>query len=194
MSAKRPGKLIVIAGPSGVGKGTLVAMLLSRHSQLKLSISATTRQPRPGEVEGVNYFFLNKKDFETAIAGGELLEWAEYAGNYYGTPKAKVVEEIERGNYIILEIELAGARAIADIFPNARRIFILPPSIEKLEQRIRNRGTNSEESIANRLEIAKQEIAASEEFDYQIVNDDLETAIVKLEAAIFTESETNNKQ
>lgn len=194
MSAKRPGKLIVIAGPSGVGKGTLVAMLLSRHSQLKLSISATTRQPRPGEVEGVNYFFLNKKDFETAIAGGELLEWAEYAGNYYGTPKAKVVEEIERGNYIILEIELAGARAIADIFPSARRIFILPPSIEKLEQRIRNRGTNSEESIANRLEIAKQEIAASEEFDYQIVNDDLETAIVKLEAAIFTESETNNKQ
>lgn len=194
MSAKRPGKLIVITGPSGVGKGTLVAMLLSRHSQLKLSISATTRQPRPGEVEGVNYFFLNKKDFETAIAGGELLEWAEYAGNYYGTPKAKVVEEIDRGNYIILEIELAGARAIADIFPSARRIFILPPSIEKLEQRIRNRGTNSEESIANRLEIAKQEIAASEEFDYQIVNDDLETAIVKLEAAIFTESETNNKQ
>ena len=193
MAAERLGKLIVIAGPSGVGKGTLVTMLLSRHSQLKLSISATTREPRTGEVEGVNYFFLNKKDFETAIFGGELLEWAEYAGNYYGTPKAKVVEEINQGNYIILEIEVAGARAIADIFPDARRIFILPPSIEELEQRIRNRGTNSEESIAKRLEIAQQEIAASEEFDYQVVNDDLETAIAKLEAAIFDELETNNQ-
>jgi len=187
MSADRLGKLIIIAGPSGVGKGTLVAKLLARHNQLKLSISATTRQPRPGEVEGVNYFFLKKKDFETAILGGELLEWAEYAGNYYGTPKAKVVEEINQGNYIILEIEVAGARAIAKLFPDARRVFILPPSIKELEQRIRARGTNSEKSIADRLEIAKQEIAASEEFDYQIINDDLETAIAKLETAIFTD-------
>ena len=186
MSAEQLGKLIVIAGPSGVGKGTLVNMLLSRHDRLKLSISATTRQPRPGEKDGVNYFFLSKKDFETSILGDELLEWAEYAGNYYGTPKAQVVEQINLGNYIILEIEVEGARSIASMFPDVQLIFILPPSIEELEQRIRSRGTNSEESIANRLEIAKQEIAASSEFDCQIVNDELETAIAKLEAAIFS--------
>ena len=180
MSANKLGKLIVITGPSGVGKGTLVNLLLQKHPQLKLSVSATTRQPRPGEEEGVNYFFLSKRDFETAIANRELLEWAEYAGNYYGTPKAAVVEEIKAGSYIILEIELAGARSVAEIFPDARRIFILPPSIEELEQRIRNRGTNTEESIAKRLEIAKTEIAASPEFDDQIINDDLDNAIAQL--------------
>lgn len=186
MSAEQPGKLIVITGPSGVGKGTLVKLLLQRYPQLKVSISATTRQPRPGERDGVDYYFLNKKDFETAILNQELLEWAEYAGNYYGTPQAQVREQIELGNYILLEIELAGARAIANIFPEARRIFILPPSITELEERIRNRGTNSAESIAKRLEIAQQEIAASNEFDFQIVNDDLESAIAKLETAIFS--------
>ena len=191
MSAEQPGqpklgKLIVLTGPSGVGKGTLVKLLLERHPQLRLSISATTRQPRPGEVDGVDYYFLNKKDFETAILNHELLEWAEYAGNYYGTPQAQVIQQIELGNYVLLEIELAGARAIANIFPDARRIFILPPSIEELEARIRTRGTNSEESITKRLEIAQQEIAASNEFDFQIVNDELEKAIASLEAAIFS--------
>jgi len=185
MSAEQLGKLVVITGPSGVGKGTLVNLLLQRHSQLKVSTSATTREPRPGETDGVEYYFLNKKDFETAILNGELLEWAEYSGNYYGTPKAQVVEQIAQGNYIILEIELAGARAIADIFPAAKRIFILPPSVEELEARIRNRGTNTEESIASRLKIAREEIAASPEFDVQIINDDLEKAIAQLEKAIF---------
>ena len=187
MSANRSGKLIVITGPSGVGKGTLVNLLLQHHPKLKLSVSATTRPPRPGEQEGVNYFFLSKKDFETAIFNQELLEWAEYAGNYYGTPKAPVVEQIVQGNYIILEIELAGARTIADIFPEALRIFILPPSIAELEQRIRSRGTNTEASIAERLEIAQQEIAAQDEFDVQIVNDNLEKALAGLEAVIFSQ-------
>ncbi len=185
MSAEQPGKLIVITGPSGVGKGTLIASLLQRHSQLRLSISATTREPRPGESDGVEYYFLSKRDFETAILNQELLEWAEYAGNYYGTPKAQVLQQIELGNYVLLEIELEGARAIAKIFPDARRIFILPPSIEDLEARIRTRGTNSEESIAKRLSIAKKEIAASNEFDWQIINNDLEKAIAELEKAIF---------
>ena len=191
MSAEQPdkqdqqGKLIVITGPSGVGKGTLVQFLLQRHPQPRVSISATTRAPRLGEVEGVDYYFLNKKDFETAILNQELLEWAEYAGNYYGTPKAQVIQQIELGNYVLLEIELAGARAIANIFPDAKRIFILPPSIEELEARIRTRGTNSEESIIKRLAIAREEIAASDEFDFQIVNDDLEKAIASLETAIF---------
>ena len=186
MSSAKLGKLIVITGPSGVGKGTVVKLLLERHPQVKVSTSATTRQPRPGETDGVDYYFLSKQDFETAILNHELLEWAEYAGNYYGTPKAQVIEQINQGNYIILEIELAGARAIANIFPQARRIFILPPSIEELEQRIRNRGTNSEDSIAQRLEIARAEIAASDEFDLQIVNDDLDKAIASLETAIFS--------
>lgn len=186
MSAQKPGKLIVITGPSGVGKGTLIRLLLQRHPQLRISVSATTREPRPGETDGIEYYFLNKRDFETAILNQELLEWAEYAGNYYGTPKTQVVQQIELGNYVLLEIELAGARAIANIFPEACRIFILPPSIEDLEARIRNRGTNSEESITSRLAIARREIAASEEFDFQIVNDDVEQAIAKLESAIFT--------
>jgi len=186
MSAEKRGKLIVITGPSGVGKGTIVNLLLKRHTQLRVSVSATTRQPRPGEKDGVDYYFLSKKDFETAILNHELLEWAEYAGNYYGTPKEKVIEQIKQGNYIILEIELAGARAIANIFSEAQRIFILPPSLEELEQRIRDRGNNSEESIAKRLVIAQEEIAASREFDVQIVNDELEIAITKLETAIFT--------
>ena len=183
----RLGKLIVITGPSGVGKGTVVNSLLQAHPQLKLSISATTRPPRAGEVDGVNYFFLSKKDFETAILNGELLEWAEYAGNYYGTPKAQVLEQIAAGNYIILEIELEGARSVAKIFPEARRIFILPPSIDELAERIKSRGTNSAESIARRLEIAKQEIAASNEFDFQIVNDDLKQAIALVKTAIFAD-------
>ncbi|MBE9045059.1 guanylate kinase [Pleurocapsales cyanobacterium LEGE 10410] len=185
MSVEQPGKLIVVTGPSGVGKGTLISLLVQRHPQLKISISATTRQPRPGETAGVDYYFLSKQDFEAAIADGKLLEWAEYAGNYYGTPQAGVTEQIEAGNYVILEIELAGARAIAKIFPDARRIFVLPPSIEELEQRIRTRGKNSEESIAKRLQIAKQEIAASKEFDFEVINSDLETAIAELEKAIF---------
>lgn len=185
MSTEQPGKLIVITGPSGVGKGTLVKLLLQRHPQLRVSTSATTRPPRPGETDGKEYYFLNKQDFETAIFNQELLEWAEYAGDYYGTPKNQVVQQLELGNCVLLEIELAGARAIANIFPDAKRIFILPPSIEELEQRIRTRGANSEESIANRLAIAKQEIAASDEFEFQIVNNDLEKAIARLESIIF---------
>ena len=186
MSAQQPGKLIVITGPSGVGKGTLVNLLLQRHPQLRVSTSATTRQPRIGEVDGVNYHFLSKEDFETAIHNQELLEWAEYEGNYYGTPKDRIIQQIESGNYILLEIELEGARAIAKIFPEAKRIFIMPPSLKELEQRIRARGTNSDESIAKRLEIARKEIAAQDEFDFKIVNDDLERAIAQLETAIFS--------
>jgi guanylate kinase len=185
MSAAKPGKLVVITGPSGVGKGTIVRSLLKRHPQLYVSISATTRQPRPGETDGTDYYFISKEEFQKAIARNEFLEWTQYAGNYYGTPKTKIAEQIECGNYIILEIELVGARAIAKIMPDALRIFILPPSIEELEQRIRIRGKNSEESIAKRLEIASTEIAASNEFDVQIVNEDLATAIAEIETVIF---------
>ena len=179
------GKLIVITGPSGVGKGTIVRSLLHNHPELYLSVSTTTREPRPGEVEGIDYYFVSRAEFEQAIAAGELLEWAEYAGNYYGTPKARVQEQLDQGKWVLLEIEVVGAREIAKIFANALRLFILPPSITELEQRIRERGTNSEASIAQRLAIAQAEIAASDEFDLAIVNQDLEQAIAEVEAAIF---------
>jgi guanylate kinase len=179
------GKLIVITGPSGVGKGTIVRALLESHPDLCLSISATTRQPRPGEVEGVDYYFFSRTQFETAIASREFLEWAEYAGNYYGTPRTQVEAQLALGNSIVLEIEVVGAKKIASIFPAALRIFILPPSLNELEQRIRNRGTNSEESIARRMAIARAEIESSKEFDFTIINDNLERAIAEIEAIIF---------
>jgi guanylate kinase len=180
------GKLIVITGPSGVGKGTLVRSLLTRHPELYLSISATTRQPRPGEIDGKDYYFVSKQQFESAIEQGELLEWAEYAGNYYGTPKTSVEEQINRGKWVLLEIELIGARIVKKIFPDALLIFILPPSLEELGRRLRGRGKDSQEAIFRRLERAKAEIEAKDEFNIQIVNDDLETAIADIEKAIFS--------
>jgi guanylate kinase len=179
------GKLIVITGPSGVGKGTIVRALLESHPDLGLSISATTRQPRPGEVEGVDYYFFSRTQFEAAIASGEFLEWAEYAGNYYGTPRTQVEAQLTLGNSIVLEIEVVGAKKIASIFPAALKIFILPPSLNELEQRIRKRGTNSEESIARRMAIARCEIESSTAFDFTIINDNLERAIAEIEAIIF---------
>ncbi|HBB32256.1 MAG TPA: guanylate kinase [Cyanobacteria bacterium UBA8803] len=178
------GRLIVLTGPSGVGKGTLLQLLLQRHPELYLSISATTRSPRPGEVDGQHYYFVSRARFEAMVAGGELLEWAEYAGNYYGTPRAAVEEKIRLGQSVILEIEVVGARQIHQTFPSALRIFILPPNLAELEQRIRDRGQDSEEAIARRLDRAKAEIDAADEFDLQIVNDNLKDALKKIEVAI----------
>ncbi|NEO74296.1 guanylate kinase [Moorena sp. SIO3H5] len=179
------GRLIVLTGPSGVGKGTLLRQLLKRHPQLDLSISATTRQPRPGEVHGKHYYFVSRDQFEEMMIGGELLEWAEYAGNYYGTPSLPVKQLLEKGRSVILEIELVGARKINKTFPSALRIFVLPPSLDELEQRIRLRGKDSEEVIAQRLSIAKAEIEAADEFDVTIVNKDFKEALQSLEAVIF---------
>lgn len=179
------GKLVVITGPSGVGKGTIVRSLLQRHPELCLSISTTTRNPRPGEVEGIDYYFTSRDAFEKAIARSEFLEWAQYAGNYYGTPKTQVKELLERGKLVVLEIELLGARAIAQIFPDALRIFILPPSLAQLEQRLRKRGKDPELAIEKRLARAKEEIAAKDEFEIQVVNDNLAQAITEIEQVIF---------
>jgi guanylate kinase len=178
------GRLIVLTGPSGVGKGTLLKALLARHPELYLSISATTRLPREGEVEGIHYYFYPREQFEATIAAGALLEWAEFAGNYYGTPIEPVRAQIDRGNSVILEIELAGARQVAKIFPTALRIFILPPDLATLETRIRERGTESAEAIERRLAQATIEIAARNEFDYQIVNDDFELAVDELDRLV----------
>jgi guanylate kinase len=184
--ANSSGHLIILTGPSGVGKGTLLAALRAAHPEINLSISATTRAPRPSEVDGVNYYFYDRERFEQAIAQGELLEWAEFAGNYYGTPSQPVQERIDRGESIILEIELLGARQVAKAFPAALKIFILPPSFEVLEARLRSRGQDPEEAIARRLARAQAEIDAAGEFDLQIVNDDLAIALQQIEQAIFT--------
>jgi guanylate kinase len=180
------GKLIVLTGPSGVGKGTLLRSLLKRHPELYLSVSVTTRQPRPSEVDGKHYYFVSRDKFEQMVTAGELLEWAEYAGNYYGTPRLAVEQKIQLGQSVILEIEVVGARKIHKTFPTALRIFILPPTLAELEQRIRRRGQDSEDAIARRLSCAKAEIDAADEFDLQIVNDNLEKALLSIEAAIFT--------
>lgn len=179
------GKLIVITGPSGVGKGTIVKSLLQRHSELFLSISSTTRQPRQGEINGKDYFFLTVDEFQKMINQSQLLEWAEYAGNYYGTPKQPVFEQIKKGKTVILEIEVLGARQVNQTFPSATKIFIAPPSIEELENRLRGRGNDSESAIIKRLAKARDEINVSAEFDYKIVNDNLEKAIAQIEKILF---------
>lgn len=179
------GRLIVLTGPSGVGKGTLLRSLLQRHPELYLSISATTRAPRPGEVDGRDYYFVTRSQFERMVAQGELIEWAEFAGNCYGTPRKTVEEKIQAGQWVVLEIELEGARQIRKTLPSALRIFILPPSMSELENRIRGRGQDSEEAIDRRLVRAQEEVNAANEFDVQIVNDDLEEALSKIEAALF---------
>ncbi len=181
----RTGRLIVFTGPSGVGKGTLLKALRDRYPNLKLSISATTRQPRPGEVDGKDYYFVSREQFQTMVENGDLLEWAEFAGNFYGTPKTTVQQHLDEGEWIILEIELEGARQVRHTFPQALQLFVLPPSLDELEQRIRQRGKDSEEAIVRRMARAQVEIDAAPEFDVQIVNDDLETALQQLETAIL---------
>ncbi len=180
-----PGRLIVLTGPSGVGKGTLMQALLKRHPELYYSVSVTTRSPRPGEINGENYYFISRTKFEQLVSQGEFLEWAEFAGNYYGTPREAVLNQVRSGNLVVLEIELKGARQIRTSFPSALSIFILPPSLNELESRIRGRAQDSEEAIARRLRRAQEEIQAAEEFDVQIVNDDLETALKAIEATLF---------
>lgn len=179
------GRLIVCTGPSGVGKGTLLQALRQRHPHLKVSISATTRDPRPGEVDGQDYYFVSRAEFEAMADQGDLLESAEFAGNYYGTPKAPLARQMAAGDWVILEIELEGARQVRHSFPDALKLFVLPPSLEELEHRIRQRGKDDDASIQKRLGRAETEIAAAAEFDVQIINDDLDLALSQLEAAIF---------
>ena len=176
-----PGRLTVLTGPSGVGKGTLVRGLLERHPQLWLSVSATTRPPREGEVEGEHYFFLSPEDFERRVKEGGFLEWATFAGNSYGTPRAAVEQRLAAGQPVLLEIELEGARQVRRTFPAGLQIFVAPPSFQELERRIRGRGTDQEEAIRKRLARAQEELAAATEFDAVLVNGTLDVAALELE-------------
>ncbi len=179
------GRLVVVAGPSGVGKGTLVQQLRDRHPDLCLSVSVTTRAPRSGEQEGINYFFRTRDQFQELLAAGGLLEWAEYAGNLYGTPVDAVTRQLEQGQDVLLEIELEGARQIAARLPEAIRIFIKPPSLAELERRLRERDQDSETSIQRRLAQAERELEAIAEFDYVIENQDLDHALAQLEQILY---------
>ena len=170
-------KLIIITGPSGVGKGTVVKELLDRNKDIWLSISATTRNPRVGEKDGLNYYFISDERFKDMIDKKEFLEWAQFAGNYYGTPLSTVNEKIEKGFIVLLEIEVEGAKQIKEKFPESLSIFLLPPSKEELEKRIRNRGTEKEEAIDRRLSRADYEIASSDEFDFVLTNHDVDETV-----------------
>ena len=170
-------KLIIITGPSGVGKGTVVKELLNRNNDIWLSISATTRNPRIGEKDGENYYFINDEKFKDMIDKKEFLEWAQFAGNYYGTPLSTVNEKIEKGFVVLLEIEVEGAKQIKEKFPEALSIFLLPPSKAELEKRIRNRGTEKEEAIDRRLSRADYEISSSDQFDFVLTNHDVDETV-----------------
>lgn len=181
---QKKGKLFVISGSSGVGKGTLLKKLIEKNPKLEVSISATTRQPRPGEIDGVNYFFTDKNEFLKEVENGDFLEWAEFNGNYYGTKQAWVERNLNKGRNLILEIETKGALQIKNKMPDSVLIFIMPPSIEELEHRLRGRNTEDEETIQGRLHEVRREIECSKNYDYTIVNDDLEKALVELEKVI----------
>lgn len=180
----KKGKLFVISGSSGVGKGTLLKELLERNPELEVSISATTRKPRPNEIDGVNYFFIEKDEFLKEVEKGEFLEWAEFNGNCYGTKQAWVERNLNKGRNLILEIETKGALQIKEKLSDAVLIFILPPSLEELEHRLRGRNTEDEETIQGRLHEVRREIECSKNYDYRIVNDDLTRALNELESII----------
>ena len=184
---KKQGQLIVVSGPSGAGKDTIVGKVIEKNDKIWLSVSATSRKPRAGEKEGVNYFFLEKEDFEKKIEEGYFLEYAEYAGNYYGTPKEIIIEKLEKGYDVILVIEIQGAMKIKELVPEALFIFIMPPSEKELLKRLKNRKTEEKEKIVERFNIAYKEINEVTKYNYVVVNDELEEAVDKVESIIKAE-------
>ena len=169
----RKGKLVVISGASGVGKGTVLGIMMKKHPELSFSVSATTRDPRPGEVDGVHYYFITRETFEDMIARGEFLEYDAHAANYYGTPRAQAEEKLEKGS-VLLDIEPKGAEQVKRADPEALLVFIMPPSVEELERRLRGRGDTPEEQITMRMERAVWEMEQRSWYDYVVVNDDAE--------------------
>ena len=185
----RTPKLFVVSGPSGVGKGTLVSLVREQRPDLGLTVSATTRQPRPGEVDGVSYHFLTNDDFDRRVEAGEFLEWANVHGNRYGTLASEVDRNLSAGKSVILEIDVQGALNVRKVFPDAVLVFIEPPSMEVLEARLRGRGTETEEVIEQRLSAAKVELSRKMEYDIQLVNDNLDEAVSQLVSYVNEQAE-----
>ena len=183
----RRGKLIIISGPSGAGKSTIVRALLAQSPGAFFSVSATTRAMRPGETEGVDYLFVTREEFRELIRTDGLLEWAEYVDNYYGTPAKPVLEKLEKGFDVILDIESRGARQVMDRYPDAISIFVCAPSFAELEKRLRDRGTNTEEDIRRRLIKGRSECEKADMYTYLIVNDDREKAAAEAAAILIAE-------
>jgi guanylate kinase len=173
-------KVFVITGPSGVGKGTLIRALLERVPELELSVSATTRRPRPGETQGVDYHFLADEEFDERVAAGDFVEWAEYSGRRYGTLRSELEDRVKAGVPVVLEIEVQGARQVRETVPDAVQVFIAPPSVEALKVRLVGRGTDDPEEVERRLQVAREELAAQDEFGHVVVNDRLEDAAERL--------------
>ena len=191
---KEKGQLIVLSGPSGVGKSTVIAELFSQRDNIYFSVSYTTRQPRVGEQDGVNYNFVDRAEFERMIAAGELLEYAEYVGNYYGTSLKVIREQLERGVDVLLDIEVQGAAKVKERCPEAVLIFLIPPSIEELSRRLHRRNTDEEETIQRRLEKARQECRECVRYDYLVVNDTVMNAAQEIQAILQAEQSRTGKR
>ena len=181
---RKKGILVVFSGPSGSGKGTVLAEYLKAHQSAAFSVSATTRKPRPGETDGVDYHFVSRERFLEMIDAGEVLEYTQYNGNYYGTPVGPIRRQLEGGRDVILEIEVDGAMQVRQKFPEALLIFVLPPSFSELERRLTGRGTESREEIEGRLAAARREIGEARRYDYLLVNDDIAETAKRLSGLI----------
>ncbi|MDO4176094.1 MAG: guanylate kinase [Bacillota bacterium] len=175
------GKLYVISGPSGAGKGTICKRVLEEDDNIRFSVSMTTREPREGEKDAVDYFFVTKEEFERLLAEGGLLEHNLYVNNYYGTPRKQVVQWLEEGHDVILEIDFHGAFQVREAYPEAVLVFILPPSVEELKARIIGRGSETEESMQKRLDEAMNDLAQADKYDYRVVNENLEAAVCEVQ-------------
>ena len=181
------GLLLVVSAPSGGGKGTILKELFAQDDNLRLSVSATTRAPRPGEEHGKQYYFISREEFESLISQNKMLEHAEYVGNYYGTPRDPVEEWLAAGNDVVLEIEVQGGAQVKKLMPECVSIFSLPPSMKVLEERLRGRGTEAEETVQKRLSTARREIPQAKEYDYIVFNDRLEDAVDDIQAILRAE-------
>ncbi len=180
----KKGVLVLFSGPSGVGKDTVLDIVLNKDKNLQKSISLTTRGIRENEVDGKDYYFISNEKFEDMISQGQVLEYAKYGSNFYGTPKAPIDEWLGEGKTVILKIEVQGASKIKELYPDSVSIFVLPPSMEELENRLRSRGTESEDDIKKRLDIAKGEVERSKDYDFIVINDDLDIASDKVIAIV----------
>ena len=187
MGNTEKGKLIVVSGPSGAGKSTVVFKAINGREDMCFSTSVTSRKPRPGEIDGREYFFIDRERFEKMVESDELLEHAVYVGNYYGTPRKFVEDKLDAGNSVFLDIEVQGARQVKENKPDAVMVFLIPPTLDELRKRLEKRGTESEETICNRLSRAREEYAEADFYDYIVVNDDPDIAAAELNAILLAE-------